>query len=162
MLPFPSSGVGYHLMISTLDSETLLYPNGGLLGEIRACGTALAQLQGYIHMLHRHILHTFQMLPAHVPDAFCICFGHVPHLAKGAWQPYESCCSFIARLCACTDASRAHSKRVSHASQTHAAHIADVYKRYLGAELLRSLWYSWQAVLGCVGPKELAYHRNVL
>jgi len=55
MLPFPCSGVGYHLMISTLDSETLLYPNGGLLGEIRACGAALAQLQGYIHMLHRHI-----------------------------------------------------------------------------------------------------------
>ena len=40
-----------------------------------------------------------------------------------AWQLFKSCCSFIARLCACTDASHECSGHISRMSWTHLARL---------------------------------------
>jgi len=55
--------------------------------------------------------HTFQTHLARVPAA-------PPSGEKGAWHSHTSCCSFIARFCACTDASRVNRRRILHAFQT--------------------------------------------
>jgi len=69
----------------------------------------------------RFVPHTFWMHPAHIPDASRTHFGHLTRLAKNGLQLSKSCCSFIARFCACTVASRARPRH-----KTHLACILDV------------------------------------
>ena len=64
-----------------------------------------AQLQGNVRTRPRRVLHAFQTCPTCIPDTPCTRSGHVPCLAKMAWHSCMSCCSFIARFCACTDIS---------------------------------------------------------
>jgi len=56
---------------------------------------------------------------------------HVPHLVKRAWQLHKSYCSFIARF-ACP-------RCILHALQIRLAHVSDLCKCYLGAELYHNV-----------------------
>ena len=85
-------------------------------------------LQGTFCTCFRRVLHTFWVLPAHA-------LGTSPSGKKGAWFSRMSCCSFIARFYACTDASCVRPRRVLHAFQVCLARVSDAFKPYLGAEL---------------------------
>ena len=63
-----------------------------------------AQLQGNVRTRFRRVSHAFWTRPS--------------SSEKGAWHSRTSCCSFIARFCACMDASHVRPRRILHAFQT--------------------------------------------
>ena len=79
-------------------------------------------------MCFRRVSHAFRARTARILDAS-------PSGKKGAWHSRTSCCSFIARLCTCTDTSCVHSRRVLHTFQARLECVSNVFERYLGAEL---------------------------
>ena len=94
-----------------------------------------AQLQGNVRTRFRRVSHAFWTRPS--------------SSEKGAWHSRTSCCSFIARFCACMDASHVRPRRILHAFQTRSdvtLELSCTVCKYVACCLI-SIHYWWLTVI---------------